>query len=49
MDVATIWTEIGHNLDSAGISALPKLAPLSGSPALHISSHALPGRFRGLT
>ncbi|MDH1270502.1 hypothetical protein N5C81_23075 [Rhizobium pusense] len=41
MDVDTIWTEIGHNLDSAGISVLPKLSPVSGSSALHIASHEL--------
>ncbi len=41
MDVDTIWAEIDHNLSSAGISVLPKLSPISGSPALHVASHEL--------
>lgn len=41
MDVDTIWIEICHNLSSAGIPALPKLSPISGSPALHVASHEL--------
>lgn len=41
MDIDTIWTEVDHNLGNAGIPALPKLSPISGSPALHVASHEL--------
>ena len=41
MDIDSIWADIDHNLGSAGISSLPKLSPISGSPALHVASHEL--------
>lgn len=41
MDIASIWTEVDHQITTARLPSLPQPMPLSGSAVLHFASHQL--------
>jgi hypothetical protein len=42
MDIASIWTEVDHQITTARLPSLPLPVPFSGSSVLHFTSHDLP-------